>query len=74
MTFKLSQLEALQAALARGEHRIAFEGKVVEYRSIVELKQAIREVEISMREQEVRAGVATPYARQIRITTSKGFS
>jgi Tfp pilus assembly PilM family ATPase len=73
MAYNRKQLEALQAALSRGEHRIAFEGKVVEYRSIVELKQAIREVEISMREDLVQVGKAAPYARQIRITTDKGF-
>ena len=67
MAYTTEQLAALQAALARGERRVTFGDKSVEYRSIEELLEAIREVERELFEQsEPRA------PRQIRITTSKG--
>jgi len=67
------QLDALQAALAKGEHRVTFEGKSVEYRSIAELKSAIQEVESDLRRTDALNGRGRPVARQIRITTDKGF-
>ena len=67
MAYTTEQLAALQAALARGERRVTFGDKSVEYRSIEELLEAIREVERELFEQsEIRA------PRQIRITTAKG--
>ena len=67
MAYSAEQLAALQAALARGERRVTFGDKSVEYRSIEELLEAIREVERELFEQrETRA------PRQIRITTAKG--
>lgn len=67
MSYSTEQLAALEAALAKGEKRVTFGDKTVEYRSIEELLQAIREVERDLFEQtEIRA------SRQIRITTSKG--
>ena len=67
MAYSAEQLAALQAALARGERRVTFGDKSVEYRSIEELLEAIREVERELFEQsEIRA------PRQIRITTAKG--
>lgn len=41
MAYSLVQLQALQDALASGELEVQFEGKVVKYRSINELKNAI---------------------------------
>lgn len=41
MAYSLTQLQALQDALASGELEVQFEGKVVKYRSINELKNAI---------------------------------
>lgn len=73
MAFTRNHLDALQAALAKGEHRVAFDGKVVEYRSIVELKAAIREVEAALRKASIRSGTRAPITRQIRVTTGKGF-
>ena len=67
MSYSTEQLAALEAALAKGEKRVTFGDKIVEYRSVDELLQAIREVERDLFEQtEIRA------SRQIRITTSKG--
>lgn len=73
MAYTRAQLEMLQTALAKGEHRVIFEGKSVEYRSVEELKAAIREVEVGLRRTSVVAGRAKPVTRQIRVTTQKGF-
>lgn len=67
MAYTTEQLTALQDALAKGEKRVTFGDKTVEYRSIEELREAIREVERNLFEQtDVRA------PRQIRVTTAKG--
>ena len=65
MAYTQDQLTALEIALARGEHRVTFADKTVEYRSVDDLKAAIREVKRGL-------GI-TNSARQIRITTDKGF-
>ena len=65
MAYTQDQLTALEIALARGEHRVTFADKTVEYRSVGDLKDAIREVKRGL-------GI-TNSARQIRITTDKGF-
>lgn len=44
MAYTQSQLDALEAALAKGERRVSFGDKTVEYRTIDELAAAIREV------------------------------
>jgi hypothetical protein len=67
MPYSNEQLAALQKALATGEKRVTFGDKTVEYRSIEELREAIREVERDLFEQtDARA------PRQIRVTTAKG--
>lgn len=72
MAYTETQLLALETALARGEHRVTFEDKTVEYRSVEELKLAIQEVQRGLQQQATAAG-APPPTRQIRVTTSKGF-
>lgn len=67
MAYTQADLEALQAALAKGEKRVSFGDKTVEYRSVAELQAAIRSVEA-----EIARGQNTP-KRQIRVTTAKGF-
>lgn len=68
MSYTTTQLEALQKALATGERRVSFGDKTVEYRSVEELREAIRTVEAELaRESGQRS------KRQIRVTTSKGF-
>ncbi|WHZ12176.1 MAG: Phage head, head-tail joining protein W [Burkholderiaceae bacterium] len=67
MSYTQTQLEALQRALATGEHRVSFGDKTVEYRTVAELQAAIRTVEA-----EIARGSGTP-KRQIRVTTAKGF-
>ena len=68
MPYSTEQLQALQKALATGEKRVTFGDKTVEYRTVDELKAAIREVE-----GELARAAGEPRTRQIRVTTSKGF-
>lgn len=67
MPYNLEQLNALENALANGERRVSFGDKTVEYRSIDELMQAIREIKRGLRKQ----GQLAPAARQVRVITSK---
>jgi len=67
VSYTQTQIEALQQALATGEHRVSFGDKTVEYRTVAELRAAIRTVEA-----EIARGSGTP-KRQIRVTTAKGF-
>ncbi len=73
MAYSEAQLQALQDALAKGERRVTFQDKTVEYRSIDELRAAIREVRSGLLEQAAETGLWPGAPRQIRITTSKGF-
>lgn len=73
MPYTETQLDALRRALATGERRVTFADKTVEYRSVEELRAAIREVEAALAKDRVEAGTGRPLARQIRVTTSKGF-
>lgn len=73
MAYTLEQLSALEAALTKGERRVTFADKTVEYRSVAELQDAIRAVARGLAEQAAATGLIPPPARQIRITTTKGF-
>lgn len=71
MAYTEAQLQALEHALAKGERRVTFEDKTVEYRSIEELRLAIRDVKRGLFEQAVATGLWPGAPRQIRITTRK---
>lgn len=71
-TYSAEQLEALREALAHGERRVSFGDKTIEYRSIEELAEAIRQVEKAQHHDAVATGLYPPAPRQIRLTTSKG--
>ncbi|MFO0315348.1 MAG: phage head-tail joining protein [bacterium] len=73
MAYTIEQLTALEAALAKGEKRVSFGDKTVEYRSVQELKEAMRAVERGLAEQAAATGLVSPPARQVRVTTGKGF-
>jgi hypothetical protein len=73
MAYTEVQLDALRKALATGERRVTFADKTVEYRSVEELRAAIREVEAALAKEKAEAGTGRPLARQVRVTTSKGF-
>ena len=71
MAYTQSQLDALEAALAKGERRVSFGDKTIEYRTIDELAVAIREVKRSLFEDAVATGLWPGAPRQIRVTTRK---
>lgn len=62
------QLQVLRDALANGVRRVRFGDREIEYRTIDELKQAIAAAEA-----EVAKSSGVPIARQIRVSTEKGF-
>jgi len=68
MTYTEDDLLELKRALKRSERRVSFGDRSVEYRSIEELKMAIREVEA-----ELARTAGKQKTRQIRATTQKGF-
>lgn len=68
MSYTPDQLQALRDAFARGERRVTFGDKTVEYRTVQELKDAMREVE-----RAIAAQSGTPQPRQVRVDTSKGW-
>lgn len=72
-TYTENQLQALRDALARGEKRVTFADKTVEYRSVEELEQAIRHIEAALHKDAVATGLYPRAPRQIRVTTGKGF-
>jgi len=73
MAYTQTHLETLQLALAKGEKRVTFGDKTVEYRTVEELQAAIRQVEAALVREKAQAGNGAPSVRQIRVTTSKGF-
>jgi hypothetical protein len=73
MAYTEVQLQALQLALAKGEKRVTFGDKTVEYRTVEELRTAIREVRRGLLQQAAETGLMPGAPRQIRVTTSKGF-
>ena len=73
MAYTQAHLDALEAALAKGEKRVTFGDKMVEYRTVDELKAAIDVVKRDIFEQAVATGQWPGAPRQIRVTTGKGF-
>jgi hypothetical protein len=73
MALTQEHLQALELALAKGERRVTFGDKTVEYRSVDELKDAIREVKRSVTAQAVANGLGSRPPRQIRVQTQKGL-
>ena len=72
-TYTETQLQALRDALAKGEKRVSFGDKTVEYRTVEELKESLAEVEAAMHKDAVATGLYPRAPRQIRVTTGKGF-
>lgn len=73
MAHSQEQLTALETALAKGEKRVTFGDKTVEYRTVEELQSAIEAVKRDLHDQAVSSGLWPKAPRQIRVTTSKGF-
>ena len=72
MAYTQDQLTALESALAKGERRVTYGDKTVEYRSVEELRVAMRDVRRGLSEQATATGLWPGAPRQIRINTSKG--
>ena len=72
MAYTTADLDALQRALVSGEHLIMFDNKRVQFRSVDEIKTAIREVQSALIASDPLA-TGHRKTRQIRLTTSKGF-
>ena len=68
MAYTAADREALERALAKGERRVTFGDKTMEYRSVDELRAALREIDAALAREAGR-----PKLRQIRVTTGKGF-
>jgi hypothetical protein len=66
-TYTEEHAQALREALASGEHRVSYDGKSIEYRSVSDLKAALMEVESVLARQ---LGISK--SRQIRVNTAKG--
>jgi predicted GTPase len=67
-TYTEEHAQALREALASGEHRVSYDGKSIEYRSVSDLKAALAEVESALAQQD-----GNPKSRQIRVNTAKGL-
>ncbi len=67
-TYTLEHAQALREAIANGEHRVTYDGKTIEYRTVSDLKLALAEVEAGLASDSGKTKT-----RQIRVTTSKGF-
>ncbi len=67
-TYTTEHLQALREALASGEHRVSYDGKSIEYRSVADLKAAIAEVEATLARESGRQK-----SRQIRVATRKAL-
>ncbi|MES9843222.1 MAG: hypothetical protein ABW131_01135 [Candidatus Sedimenticola sp. 6PFRAG5] len=68
MAYTNADREAIERALAKGERRVTFGDKTVEYRSVEELRDALREIDTQLARDQGRNPV-----RQIRVTTDKGL-
>jgi hypothetical protein len=73
MAYTQAHLDALEAALVKGEKRVTFGDKTVEYRSVDELQAAIAAVKRDIFEQSMNTGLRPGAPRQIRVTTGKGL-
>lgn len=68
MAWTQADREVLERALAKGERRVTFGDKTVEYRSVEELRTALHEIDAQLARDQGRTLI-----RQIRVTTDKGL-
>jgi hypothetical protein len=73
MNVNVEDLDALKAALVKGEREVSINDKRIVYRSTSELLEAIHEIEMRLMRANAKRGRIAPVARQIRMNTSKGF-
>ena len=60
--------EALAASRSSGVARVSYDGKTVEYRSLVEIERAIEQLD-----REIATVEGRQIVRHVRVTTSKGL-
>jgi len=68
MPFTEAQIEALRQALVQGVRRIRFGDRELEFQNPQQLRELIASAEA-----ELAQSKGTPVARQIRVSTQKGF-
>ncbi len=73
MDVSTEDLTALKEALIKGEREVSINDKRIVYRSVPELREAIREIEMRLLRANAKKGRMALTARQIRLNTSKGF-
>ena len=56
--------QALREALASGEHRVTYEGKSIEYRTVADLKLALTEVQAHLSASERERGFGSVFHHQ----------
>ena len=64
--FTETHRDALREAIASGVLRVSYDGRLLEYRSLADLRAALREVEAAL-------DPARRVTRQIRIIADKGL-
>ncbi len=70
MSYTESDREIIRRAIVRGERRVTFGDKTVEYRSVDELRSILRKIDMEIiRNDQESSGIV----RQIRVNTNKGF-
>jgi hypothetical protein len=70
MAYTLSQLQALEAAIASGHKRVTYDGKTVEYQTTEDMWKAYNRI----RDELINAGLITPPANDRGRTTLVEFS
>lgn len=73
MEVSIEDLTTLKNALVKGEKEVSINDKRIVYRSVGELREAIREIETRLLRSAAKKGRIRPVTRQIRLTTNKGF-
>ncbi|WP_274789800.1 phage head-tail joining protein [Roseovarius tolerans] len=63
-----SRRDALSAQRSSGVARVSYDGKTVEYRSVVEIDRAIEALD-----REIAAAEGRRIVRQLRVTSTKGL-
>lgn len=70
MSYTELDREIIRRAIVRGERRVTFGDKTVEYRSVDELRSILRKIDMEIiRNDQENSGIV----RQIRVNTNKGF-
>ena len=61
-----AQLDALLDAIASGATRVVYDGRVIEYRSLADMRATAREIQLALNPD-------TKVTRQIQVVTFRGY-